>query len=140
MADKVSKKERLTEIQKAEILKDNVKKITKHQKLYTEYFWNKYNTMHVIPGKPNSYADMVESSQEDEHWKKEHVHHKQEPYHKYNEPLTSSQEIGWMNQHMVFQDRNDSRLYFGRKSCPITQYMDSAIKQLGGGHLQPCRK
>ena len=44
MADKVSKKERLTEIQKAEILKDNVKKITKHQKLYTEYFWNKYNT------------------------------------------------------------------------------------------------
>lgn len=44
MTDKVSKKDCLTEIQKAEILKDNVKKITKHQKLYTKYFWNKYNT------------------------------------------------------------------------------------------------
>ena len=44
MADKGLKKEPLTEIQKAAILKDNVQKITKHQKLYTKYFWNKYNT------------------------------------------------------------------------------------------------
>jgi hypothetical protein len=51
---------------------------------------------------------------------------------KYSEPVTSSQEVGWMNKPLV--DRNP-RFVYGLRQGESTQFAETYMKKMAGEHM-----
>ncbi|KAM7013171.1 cilia- and flagella-associated protein 144 [Tautogolabrus adspersus] len=124
MAEK--EKEKPNVVHQDSIHVETIRKELRCQKLQTEFIFNPYKTVHVLPDKPlarkppevivdtTEYIDAIRRA-------------RMEPTKKYPMPQTESQEIGWWAAPLIPPNRDDRRLHFHRASSDVTRHKESAL-------------
>ncbi|XP_023650150.1 cilia- and flagella-associated protein 144 [Paramormyrops kingsleyae] len=104
---------------------ETIRKELRCQKLYTEFRINPYTKFHPLTDKPM--GRKTDNDEEGDRAFLEVIHRGQmEPRKKYTQPMTESQEIGWISTPLIISDRSDRRLNFPRQQSEITKFMDAA--------------
>jgi len=83
--------------------------------------------VHFVTGKPNSFYD-AEEGDEDPQFQSVINRANAVPTRKFTEPQTEAQEIGWMSQPLINNDRTDPRLFFPQSVSTITRNAHGATK------------
>eukprot|EP00794_Sanderia_malayensis_P007818 gene7818-8665_t len=84
--------------------------------------------LYTLTGKPNSAHDSADGEEDDAFLKVIKRAH-ETPVEKFAFPQTEAQEIGWMNQPLIKNQRKDPRLHHPRSHSEITTFMDAYWRQ-----------
>lgn len=126
MKNAQTEKKEINFVHQEKILAETVRKENSSIKLNMNFGLNPYKKVYALTEKPNVISDNII---EDENFKRWINCANLEPTKKYDAPMTSNQEYGWISQSLIEVDRTDTRLFF--TSCEITRFMKFDSGALG---------
>ncbi|XP_028299561.1 cilia- and flagella-associated protein 144 [Gouania willdenowi] len=109
------------------IHREMIKKEQKLQKIHTEFNINPHRKLHILPEKPMSRKSTDAIAENTEFLNMFHKAH-EVPSQKYSNPITESQEIGWISTPLIPANRKDERFNFCRKVTDVTKHQEMALR------------